>query len=468
MKKALTVILSICILFCAVNVNASENAHTEISQLYLEKEELSIWEALGLSLNGYQVPESFYEALKEDITNKNGIYRTALEYAKIVILLKSDAKDPKDFYGYNLSASLQGFKDIDKSGINGVIFSIFALMDMEAEPNAIWTKDKLLILLLEYQNEDGGFPLAKGWGSDNDLSAMAVTALSYFPDNQKAKNAMDKALSYLSNKIDSNGLMYYQNSDSSENLSQVVIALSTAGIPLNDERFTRNGKTPYDTLIENYMTEDFRFKHNISLNANDIATEQAYLALSAIKTGYVYAYKENAVPEPSPSQSVEPENTGTPLNQEDTVGPFDEQKLNFSDESLISDEYYDDIWKAFSEKLIVGYGNALRPFDKLTRAEASVLLYNAAGLDMDIFIPRFKDIQKGYWYSRYVIACYLNGIISGDDETFFEPDSYITASELIISLERICKTDIIYDGISEITRESAISLIVRNIYGGIN
>ena len=462
MKRALTVILSICILFCAVNAYASEDAHTKISQSYLEKEELSVWEALGLSLNGYKVPEAFYMALKEEITSKEGVYRTALEYAKIVILLKQDAKDPKDFYGYNLLASIQGFKNIDKSGVNGVIFSIFALMNMETDQNAIWTEDKLLVLLLEYQNEDGGFPLAKGWGSDNDLSAMALTALSYFPENQKAKTAMDKALSYLSGKLDSNGFMYYQNSDSSENLSQIIIALETAGISLNDQRFVRNGKTLYDTLIENYMTENFKFKHNTAQNANDIATEQAYLALSAMKTGYVYAKKDKIVSEPSPSQSIPPE------TEKEPVEPVAEQKLGFSDENMISNEYYEDIRKAFSEKLIVGDGNALRPLDKLTRAEASVLLYNAAGLEMDIFIPRFRDIRKGSWYSKYIIACYLNGIMSGNDEVYFTPDSYITAAELIKSIDKISKIGITNDDDNEINRETAISLIVRYFYGGLN
>ena len=48
MKKAFAVILVICIMYGAVNVNASDDAHSKISQTYLEKEELSIWEALGL------------------------------------------------------------------------------------------------------------------------------------------------------------------------------------------------------------------------------------------------------------------------------------------------------------------------------------------------------------------------------------------------------------------------------------
>ncbi|OQB51300.1 MAG: hypothetical protein BWX97_02308 [Firmicutes bacterium ADurb.Bin146] len=462
MKKAFAVILVICIMYGAVNVNASDDAHSKISQTYLEKEELSIWEALGLCLNGYEIQANFYTSLKEDITNREGIYRTALEYAKLIILLKQDGKNPKDFYGYNLVSMLQEFKNIDKSGINGVIFSIFALIDENTDADTLWTKEKLLVLLLEYQNEDGGFPLAKGWGSDNDLSAMAVTALSYFPKDQKAVTALNKALSFLSSKLDSDGFMYYQNSDSSENLSQVIIALSTAGIPLNDERFVRQGKTLYDTLIKKYMTNEYLFKHSADQNANNIATEQAYLALTAINIGYVYAKKEDII-EPSQTPVSSPEITHEPVQ---TEKPEQEEKLVFSDEGMIFDEYYEDIRTAYARSLIVGDGFELRPLDNLTRAEACVLLYKAAGIEINIFIPRFKDVQFGSWYSKYIIACYLNGIIAGRDLVFFEPYSYISAPEFVESINKITNMDIEYKDNGYITRQTAISLIVQSLYRG--
>ncbi len=466
MRKALTVILAVCILLSTVSVSASEDVYVKISQLYLEKTALSVWEALGLSLNGYRIPDSYYATLKEDIVSRNGVYRTSLEYAKIIILLKQGGKNPKDFHGYNLVSLLQSFKNIDKSGINGVIFTIFALNDIQSESNAIWTKDNLLPLLLEYQNEDGGFPLVKGWGSDNDLTAMAVSALAYYPDNKQAKEAMDKALSYLSGKLDNDGFMYYQNSDSSEILSQIIIALSTAGISLNDSRFVRNNKTLYDTLIEKYMTKDFRFRHSISQEANDMATEQAYLALSAIKTGYVYAKKEKTiVPDPTPSPSPTASSTVPPEIIHEPTDPDVAKKTGFSDEERISKRYYSDVLTAYTEKLVVGDGSNLRPLDNLTRAEACAILYNVAQLGINVFIPRFKDIGKESWYSKYVIACYLNGIMFGADEVCFEPDSYITVFELTESINRMSGTDVVYDD-GFITREAAISLIVRIFYGG--
>ena len=79
------------------------------------------------------------------------------------------------------------------------------------------------------------------------------------------------------------------------------------------------------------------------------------------------------------------------------------------------------------------------------------------------FVPRFKDICRESWYSKYVLACYLNGIMFGADEVYFEPDSYITVLKLTESISRIAGIDAVNDD-SFITRE-AISLMVGDFYG---
>lgn len=466
MKKAVSLILLICFMLSILPSYASDDTLNAITDIYLDKEELSVWEALGLALNGNVVPESYYDALGQDILQRDGVYRTALEYAKIAILLKQDNKNPKDFYGYDIISSIANFKDIDKSGINGVIFSIFALVDVDIENDTVWNLDKLLDLLLGYQNTDGGFPLAKGWGSDNDLTAMAVSALSYYKDNNKAETALSSALGYLSSKLDSDGFMYYQNSDSSENLSQMIIALSSANISLSDERFIRNGKTVYDTLLEKYMTEDGKFKHSFSATANTIATEQAYLALSSMKYGYVYAYKEH-IEEPVELPD-EPEPVPSENEVEDIIPePEIENMLPFPDEPEVSSQYYDDLVTAYELSLVSGdTSGKLRPLDYLTKAEACVLLYKAAGLETDIFIPRYSDVKKADWYSKYVIGCYFNGVVLQSGNVLFQPNENIKTEDFEKSINVILGADVTYSDELYITRQKAISMIIESIKEG--
>lgn len=464
MKKVVSIILLICILFTALFTSASAEVISEISQTYLKKQELSVWEALGLSLNGYEVPQDFYDSLAKDIEQKNGVYRNVTDYAKIVIFLKQEGKDPKSFKGYDLISSITAFKQIDKSGINGILFSLLALTGIETDKNALWNITKLCDLLLEYQNLDGGFPLVKGWGSDNDLTAISITALSQHYSLPKIKVAVDAALVYLSQKLDKEGLMLYQNSDSSENLSQVIIALKAMGISLTDERFVRNGKTVYDTLIEKYMTSDKRFKHNLAGGANDIATEQAYLALSAMGVGYAYAKPVEKLPEPSITPTPKP--TATPT-ADVSASPVP-TKLPFSDQDKISLTLYTSIQKAYETSLIVGDGNNyIRPEEYLTRAEASVLLYKAAGLKMNIFIPRFLDIKQGNWYTKSVVACYLNGILMPTDYENFEPGAFISEREFTNGVRLALGVNVSSLGSNHVTREDAISMVVEYLYKGV-
>ena len=79
---------------------------------------------------------------------------------------------------------------------------------------------------------------------------MAVYALSYFKQREEVKTAIDKAISYLSNSLADDGNYYYNGSESSESLCQVIISLSKMGIDINDARFVKNNKTIIDTLLE--------------------------------------------------------------------------------------------------------------------------------------------------------------------------------------------------------------------------
>ena len=66
--------------------------------------------------------------------------------------------------------------------------------------------------------------------------------------------------------------------DSSETISQVMVALCQLGISMDDDRFVVDGKTLTDRLLA-YRTEDGTFKHTMDGEGDMMATEQAFYAL---------------------------------------------------------------------------------------------------------------------------------------------------------------------------------------------
>ena len=72
-------------------------------------------------------------------------------------------------------------------------------------------------------------------------------------------------------------------SSNSESVAQVIVALTELGVPLDDERFTKNGITVEDALLR-FAQENGAFVHVRDGSGGDdgMATEQAFYALAAI------------------------------------------------------------------------------------------------------------------------------------------------------------------------------------------
>lgn len=456
MKKALSLLLVICLLLTPVYAGASDDDIRKITEIYSLQESLSVWEALGMALNDKEIPSSFFDGLSSEIISKEGVYRSVIEYAKTAIILKAANKDPRSFEGYDIIQKIADFEKMESSGLNGPIYSLLALYETEEKTGSLWTRDKLKDLILTYQNTDGGFPLVKGWASDNDLTCMALTALSEYSSDSDVMSANTKALAFLSSKIGTDGLMYYQNNDSSENLSWVIIALSALDMPLSDTAFSRNGKTVYDTLISTYRLEDGTFRHSISGTSNNMATEQALLAMSAVNIGNIYLKDNTDEPVETPEEVIS-----------DTL-----DTLPFTDKNDISDWALLFISKGYEMEIIKGDDNdLLRPKSDITRAEMATLLMRA--LDIPLYtgyIPRFSDVDRDDWFSPYVTTVYIYGIMSGTDMRVFSPYSPVTVEEFKgLLMEQFSyntdTTESLYLN-GNVTREEAASYIMMALEAG--
>src|SRR5690625_8044916 len=86
-------------------------------------------------------------------------------------------------------------------GNNGLIFALIDLdtINFEVTEDAKWTREKLIVELLENQNEDGSWALNPSYPDPSvDITAMAIIALSAYKDQLDVDKAIQKAINYLS------------------------------------------------------------------------------------------------------------------------------------------------------------------------------------------------------------------------------------------------------------------------------
>ncbi|NLH01807.1 MAG: DUF4430 domain-containing protein, partial [Clostridiales bacterium] len=247
------------------------------------------WAVIGLVRSGYQVPQAWLDGYEAEVEKYTAACKGVLssnkytEYSRVILALTAAGKSPKNVAGYDLTLFLADYENVIKQGLNGAIWALIALdsgkYDIPANPQAKVqaTREMYLNEILSNQLSDGGFSLTGKEPADTDLTAMALCALSAYGTRIDAAAAIEKGLAYLSKKQESGG-----DYGSCESTAQVLIALNSLKISSSDSRFIKNGYTLVDGLMSYYANEG-RFRHVKNGEVNQMATEQAMLALAAIE-----------------------------------------------------------------------------------------------------------------------------------------------------------------------------------------
>lgn len=148
-----------------------------------------------------------------------------------------------------------------------------------------WTADggytEYSRLILARQNPDGGWSLGGG-ASDPDLTAMALQALAKYRSRTDVSAAVDAGLSCLSRLQQENGAFLSWDAESSEAVSQVLVALTELGLSPDDARFVKNGQTLEDVLLR-FAQSDGSFAHTPDGCGDLLASTQAFYALAAVQ-----------------------------------------------------------------------------------------------------------------------------------------------------------------------------------------
>ncbi|WP_410513640.1 S-layer homology domain-containing protein [Paenibacillus sp. BR2-3] len=237
----------------------------------------SDWQAIGLARGGSKLPDSYKTALKTEVQAQKGTYTNVTDYARKVLAATAIGIDATNVAGFDLVEKIYNNARMTNQGINGPVYSLLALDSghYSVPASAKWTQDKLVSQILSKQNTDGGFTLSTG-ASDPDVTAMTLTALSAHLDKPEVKTAGERAITWLSQKQQSNG----GYGDSSESVAQVIIALTSSNVDPAEKRFTKDAGDLIDRLLS-FRTADVGFAHKISGKYDALATEQALQALVA-------------------------------------------------------------------------------------------------------------------------------------------------------------------------------------------
>ena len=290
------------------------------------------WKVVGLRAAGLLERETaavYYESVVEYTAQAEGNRLNAnksSENSRTILGVTAAGHNAADVAGVDLTAGLGDMEYLRRQGLNGPIWALIAL-DCGAYPDPAptagaepVTRAALVEELLSARCTDGGWALM-GDTMDVDITAMTLTALAPYTGETAVQEAVDEALTLLSDAQLPSGGFASWGTENCESAAQVLVALTSLGIdPLADSRFVKDGATVPDA-VASFAVEGGGFRHIAGQTAPDnIATEQGFYALAACQRftkgqPRLYdmtaveqdRYQTDPVPEGKP-QPVEPEN----------------------------------------------------------------------------------------------------------------------------------------------------------------
>mgnify|MGYP003367460899 FL=1 len=247
------------------------------------------WTVIALARSGEKAEDNYFEKYRANLEKKlkeqDGILseNKYTEYSRAVLALCAIGEDPSEIGGYDIQKPLEDYETVVSQGLNGAVFALLALNAQDPQANKDGEiQKKYLDYILEQEKSDGGFSLDdNATEGDVDLTAMTLQCLEPYQEEESVKDTIDRGVEFLADAQDADGGYTAYGDKSSESVSQTIIALSTYGIDCNeDERFQKDGKGLYDTLMT-YYQKDGSFSHTEDGDSDPMATDQAFCAMVA-------------------------------------------------------------------------------------------------------------------------------------------------------------------------------------------
>lgn len=243
------------------------------------------WTVMSLARYG-SITEEYVNVYKNNLEATLKKYKGVLsdrkytEYSRVVIALTAIGENAESFSGYNLVEPLFDLEKVKLQGLNGVAYALIAIgsggySNPKDEAGETIT-DRLVDEILQEQFSGGGWSLS-GDNADTDLTAICIQALAPYMEDKKVKKAVNEGLEVLSKLQCDSGGFATMGTETCESTAQVLVAMTEAGVSIEDDRFVKSGKTVLDGLLAYYKGSGF--SHLPGSGKNAVATDQATYAL---------------------------------------------------------------------------------------------------------------------------------------------------------------------------------------------
>ena len=423
------------------------------------------WAVLGLARSGYEVPEEYYQkyyaTVESYVKACDGVLhdKKYTEYSRLIVALSSIGKDARDVAGYDLTKPLGDYGKTIWQGLNGPIWALIALdskdYPMPENPEAATqaTRQMYIDRILDCQLPDGGWSLFGGTAaassgdgvSDPDITGMALQALAKYQDQAAVAKATEEALACMSKQQDASAGYASWGTTNSESCVQMIVALCELGIPLDDSRFVKNGKSMLDNLITFYLPGNGFLHTADGTGSNQMASEQAFYGLIAAQRA---RDGRNSLYRMGDSLTVTGELAGAKpgegLEGKDpavTYMPIVDREATFPDITGVNAHKNQPAIESLASRGVISgkSGGNFDPDGDMTRAEFAAIVVKALGLT-PAAADRFTDVPADAWYAGYVGTASTYGIVTGTgDGSTFRPDGTISRQEAAVMVARAAK-----------------------------
>lgn len=426
------------------------------------------WAVLGLARSGYEVPEEYYQdyyaTVEAYVKACDGVLHAKkyTEYSRVIVALSSIGKDARNVAGYDLTKALGDYDKTIWQGLNGPIWALIALdsgnypMPQNPEAATQATRQMYIDRILECQLSDGGWSLFGGTAasssgdgvSDPDITGMALQALAKYQDQSEVAKATKEALECMSQKQAADGGFSSWGTANLESGVQMLVALCELGIPLDDGRFVKNGKTVLDNTMSFYR-KGSGFLHTLNgSGSNQMATEQGFYALVAAqraRTGKSSLYRMGDAITVAEGEGKQAGAGLEGKHPDVTARPIVEMGKTFDDIAGANAHVNLPAIEALAARGVID-GKSDGDFDpegSMTRSEFAKIVVVALGLTPKVN-DKFPDVAADAWYAPFVGTANTYGIVSGGSDGSFNPLGTITRQEaavMVANAAKLCGMD---------------------------